>query len=253
MNAGLPSLDAPIADPAEVAAFLKTVPLAVDPKRFGGFVLGFPRRYLAVTPRADIVKHFALCESGASKPVTSALSPDGSLWKLSILCHERRLLFSRLAGSLLVHGLGIVEAEAFANSHGLVLDTFRLADLENRLSTADARREFQAFLERAASGDPAAVAKIEERAPVLPPNVRASLTARQDAHPKATHLRLECEDFPGLLYFASRAFASAGCEIEMAFVRTPGARADDEFYLTKDGGKLAEEDLRRIEASFARP
>ena len=52
----------PIEDPAEVQAFLRDLPLALD-RKFVTFVLGFPRKYLAGTPRTDIVKHYALMAS----------------------------------------------------------------------------------------------------------------------------------------------------------------------------------------------
>ena len=54
--------DLPISDPAEVQAFLRGLPLALD-HGFTRFVLGFPRKYLALTPRTEIVKHYGLMAS----------------------------------------------------------------------------------------------------------------------------------------------------------------------------------------------
>ena len=69
-------LQRPIVDPAEVAAFLRGLPLAMDPG-FTRFVLGFPRKYLAETPRAEVVKHYALAGSLGAKPVISSLARTG--------------------------------------------------------------------------------------------------------------------------------------------------------------------------------
>src|SRR6185503_7468285 len=141
------ALDLPIAAAGEVADFLKTVPLAVDRERFAAFVMGFPRRYLAATPRGAIVKHFGMMESRGDRPFVSALAREGELWKLELVCGDREFLFSRIAGSLTARGMGIVDAEAFANAQAFVLDTFRFQDAEGVLATTPSRREFQGFLE----------------------------------------------------------------------------------------------------------
>jgi UTP:GlnB (protein PII) uridylyltransferase len=240
------ALDLPIADPAEVVAFLRTLPVALDRDHFAAFVLGFPRRYLAQTPRAEIVKHYALSETGAGKPVTSALSADGGHWKLCILCRERSRLFTRLAGALSARGMSIVDAEAFANERGMVFDMFRFADPSGRLHDAGSRRELQRWLESAATGG-----EREAAVAAIPAGVAVSLATDQDLHPTATWVRVQCADFPGLLHRVSSAFSDAGCNIEMAFVRTPGQRADDEFYLTRDGGKVDEPALEQIRAALA--
>lgn len=245
MSHGDASLDLPIHDPAEVAAFLRTLPVVLDPQRFTSFVLGFPHRYLSSTPRSEIVKHYALVESAGGKTVASTLSRDGDLWKLCFVCQDRSRLFTRLAGALSARGMSIVDAEAFANERGMVFDMFRFADPSRALELAPERREMQSLLERAALGDEPEPVPVESPAGVL-----LAFTHNQSLHPTATWVRLQCPDFPGLLYRVSRAFSDAGCNIEMAFVRTPGARAVDEFYLTRGGAKVDEETMTRIEATL---
>src|SRR5207247_10300165 len=93
-------LGIPITDPAEVADFVRGLPLAMDPG-FAHFILGFPRRYLEETPRAEVVKHYALAGSLGAKPVISSLARvEAALWKLCVITRDRRLLLSRLAGGL---------------------------------------------------------------------------------------------------------------------------------------------------------
>ena len=70
----------PIADPAEIQAFLRGLPLALD-QEFTRFVLGFPRRYLTSTARQDIVKHYALRRSLGPKAVISSLAREDPHWK----------------------------------------------------------------------------------------------------------------------------------------------------------------------------
>jgi [protein-PII] uridylyltransferase len=233
------SLDLPIQDPAEVAAFLDSVPLAVDRQKFTRFVLGFPRRYLAARPRVEIVKHYALMESQGDRPVISALGRDADLWKVDLICHDRKFLFSRIAGSLSARGMNIVSAEAFANESEFVLDTFRFADPESALADLSGRRAFQELLEGIVVG------KVELE-PLLAPRLalhagerwRARVSFENDSHPAATKLTLESPDVFGLLYRVTRCLSDAGCNIETAYVRTPGGHAEDVFYLSKDGRRL---------------
>jgi [protein-PII] uridylyltransferase len=232
--------DLPIDDPAEVQAFLRGLPLLLD-RKFVDFVLGFPRKYLAGTPRTEIVKHYALMAGLGARPVISSLARDAGLWKLSLITRDRKALFSRIAGALSSAGMNIVSAEAFANATSVVLDTFRFSDDERRFEVDEARRRFQGFLEDAVVG------KVE-LAPLLRPRLESLLPAPGDtlgvqmddqSHPTATRLRLDSRDRFGLLYLVSRTISEAGHDIEMASVRTPGQRVQDEFYLTQDKRKLA--------------
>jgi [protein-PII] uridylyltransferase len=232
--------DLPIEDPAEVQAFLRDLPLALD-RKFVDFVLGFPRKYLAGTPRTEIVKHYGLMAGLGARPVISSLSRDGTLWKLALITRDRRFLFSRIAGALSSAGMNIVAAEAFANASEVVLDTFRFSDDERRFERDEERRRFQGFLEDAVVGKVELEPLLRPRLQRLEPAPAEKLDVHMDdqSHPTATLLRLDCRDRFGLLYLVSRAISAAGVDIEMASVRTPGARVHDEFYLTQGKQKLA--------------
>src|SRR5207245_873124 len=123
-----------------------------DGKVFGRFVLGFPRRYLEETPRAEVVKHYALAGSLGTRPVISSLARSDTLWKLCVITRDRRFLFSRIAGALSCSGMDIVAAEAFTNASALVLDTFRFRDDDGGFEESGPRRRFQVFLEEAVEG-----------------------------------------------------------------------------------------------------
>lgn len=241
--------DLPIADPAEVQAFLRGLPLALD-REFTRFVLGFPRKYLALTPRAEIVKHYGLMASLGTKAVISSLARDGEHWKLSLVTRDRKALFSRIAGTLTCHGMNITAAEAFANASAVVLDTFRFTDDERHFDEDAQRRTFQGFLEDAVEGKVALEPLLRERLGRLAPVPEAALAVEMDndSHPSATRVRLECRDRFGLLYVVSRCISEAGLDIEVASVQTAGARVHDEFYVTQAGGFLggqARDDLAR--------
>ena len=230
----------PIASPEEVDAFLRRLPLAVDRARFSELVLGFPRRYLETTPGAEVVRHFALMNSLGPRPLVSSLARDGESWRICVVARDRRFLFARLAGSLSCFGMNIVSAEAFANANSLVLDTFSCVDGDGHLDSPEQRRRFQAFLEDAVGGTVDLEAQIRTRLPGLGGVGAAPLELEWDdeAHPTATRLRVAGGDRLGLLYLMSRAFSEAGCNIEVAYVETPGGTVSDTFFLNRDGAKL---------------
>jgi len=224
----------PIRDEREVRAFLDRTPLAVDRERFTRFALGFPHRYLEATPPVEIVKHFALVESLGRRAAASALSREGDAYRLVVVAGDRRFLFSRIAGSLLVFGANVVAAEAFANTAKVVLDSFVATDASGTLEKPEERRRLQGFLEGVIEG------RIELSQQVAGPAALEGLTIQWDdaAHPETTLMRLVGRDALGLLYAVSRRLSEAGCDIEIAHVETPGGRVADSFYLTASGKKL---------------
>jgi [protein-PII] uridylyltransferase len=240
--------DLPIESPAEVQAFLRDLPLALD-RKFVDFVLGFPRKYLAGTPRTEIVKHYALMAGLGGRPVISSLAREAALWKLSLITRDRQFLFARIAGALSSAGMNIVAAEAFANASDVVLDTFRFADPDRRFDVDEERRRFQGFLEDAVVGKAELEPLLRPRLERLPGAPGETLDVRLDdeSHPSATRIRLDCRDRFGLLYLVSREISRAGADIEMATVQTPGERVHDEFYVTREKRRLdhaAQRDLR---------
>jgi [protein-PII] uridylyltransferase len=239
--------DLPVTDEREIKAFLDRLPLAVDRERFTRFVLGFPHHYLRHTPAVEVVRHFGLVQSLGPRAAVSSLAQDGALWRLVVVAADRRFLFARLAGSLTVFGANIVSAEAFANTEGIVLDTFSLADGGGRFASAEERRRFQGYLESVIVG------KVDlERE--LPPDSRRPKEAgallldwEDDAHPQASVLRVRGRDARGFLYAVSRALSDAGADIDLAHVATEDGEARDSFYLTENGGKLDTEAKARVE------
>jgi [protein-PII] uridylyltransferase len=232
-------MESPITNPAEVATFVRGLPLAMDPG-FAQFVLGFPRKYLEETPRAEVVKHHALAGSLGAKPVISSLARADALWKLCVITRDRRFLFSRIAGALSCFGMDIVAAEAFANASAIVLDTFRFRDDEGRFEDGALRRRFQVFLEEAVEGkadlDPLLKDRLERKD--LPPAAGFAVEMEDESRLDATRLRLSGPDRFGLLYLFSRRLSEAGADIALAAIDTDSGRVRDEFLLTRDGRAL---------------
>ena len=270
------SMESPITDPAEVAAFVRGLPLAMDPG-FARFVLGFPRRYLEETPRAEVVKHYALAGSLGAKPVISSLAPVGGsggtgkspqlkeraridsaraeadLWKLCVITRDRRFLFSRIAGALGCFGMDIVAAEAFANASAVVLDTFRFRDDERRFDDGALRRRFQVFLEEAVEGkadlEPLMKERLERKG--RPPVAGFAVEMEDEPRLDATRLRLHGPDRFGLLYLFSRRLSEGGADIALAAIETDSGQVRDEFLLTRDGHALGADGRADVERALA--
>jgi [protein-PII] uridylyltransferase len=242
----------PVTDPREIEGFARELPFAVGPD-FVGFVLGFPHRYLEATPRAEIVKHYGLMRSLGQKAVISSLAREERLWKLSLVARDRRYLFSRIAGALTCFGMNILAAEAFANANSLVLDTFHFSDPEASFEADGKRRSFQVFLEDAVEGKADLETRLRERlAQVRAPADGLTVTMEDDDRRGATRLVLSGHDRLGFLYLVSRALSEAGCNIELAYVDTPGGVVRDEFYLTRDGAPLDAQAQRELEQALRR-
>jgi UTP:GlnB (protein PII) uridylyltransferase len=238
--------DLPVTDEHEVRSFLDRLPLAVDRERFTRFVLGFPHHYLRNTSAVEVVRHFGLVQSLGQRAAVSSLAQEGSLWRLVVVAADRRFLFARLAGSLTVFGANIVSAEAFANTEGIVLDTFTLSDSGGRFASPEERRRFQGYLESVIVG------KVDLEA-ALPPESRRPLQGwaltldwEDEAHPVASVLRVRGRDARGLLYAISRGLSEADADIGLAHVATEGGEVRDSFYLTVGGGKLDESAKARV-------
>ncbi len=242
--------DLPVTDEREVRAFLDRSPLAVDRDHFARFVLGFPHHYLRGTPPIEIVRHFGLVQSLGKRAAVSSLAQEGELWRLVVVAADRRYLFARLAGSLTVFGANIVSAEAFANTQGIVLDTFSLADTGGRFAQTEERRRFQGYLESVIVGRVDLETELPEETRAVLLRATLVLDWEDDAHPTASVLRVRGRDGRGLLYAISRQLSEAGANIELAHVVTEAGEARDSFYLSVDGGRLGPEVKTRVERAL---
>lgn len=129
----------------------------------------------------------------------------------------------------------------------MVLDTFTSGLLEAQ----DRRRSFQALLESAIAGETELEPLLRARLPAFADRpLGRTLVFDDNAHPTATRLRLSAPNRMGLLYLVSHTLSSLGCNIEMAYVATPQGSVEDEFFVTRDGRKLMEDDHAAIRAAL---
>jgi [protein-PII] uridylyltransferase len=220
------------------------------------FLQGFPTRYLRTHSREEIDEHVALeQESRKRNGVAVHLKRDETAWRLTLIAPDRAGLFASAAGSLSSFGMNILRAEAFANRHGQVLDTFTFEDPHRNLDLNPPEVDrLRSVVERAISGKTDVRDLLRNRPKPQLPSRKARIASRVAfdgaASQTATLVEIVAEDRPGLLYDVASAMSASGANIEVVLIDTQAHKAIDVFYVTSAGGKLTEEKQQELETAL---
>ena len=225
----------------------------VLPEGAGEFLKGLPKRYLRIHTTEEIKIHHQMAEGLSRDPVQTLLRNHDHYWELMVLTHDRPSLFASLTGALTAWGMNIVAAEAFANSAGTVLDTFRFVDLFHTLDLNPPeqdrlRQSVHDVLTARKSLDELMRGRIRaEHRSAVGPQISTRIRFDDTSSSHSTLLELTASDRPGLLYQISSLLSEHRCNIEVAAIDTQGRKAIDVFYLTVNGNKLGSADKQAIE------
>lgn len=208
------------------------------------FIKGFPTRYLRARTAEEISAHTRLYQRSRPSGVAVELEPRDGSYKLTVVAQDRPALFASFAGAISSFGLNIVNAEAFSNSQGVILDTFTFTDPKRtfELNPPEADR-LRDLMGRIALGKTDARRLFRNRPGPRPERrvAEPQIQFDSEAHETATLIEIVAEDRIGLLYSLASVFSSNACNIDTVLIDTKGHRAIDVFYIAKDGRKLSPE------------
>ncbi|MBI4893106.1 MAG: HD domain-containing protein [Acidobacteria bacterium] len=215
------------------------------------FLEGLPQRYMWTHTAAEADTHAGLYDGAKERGAEVRLERRSGAWKVTLVAPDRPFLLASIAGTISSFGLNILKAEAFANRHGFVADSFAFTDPNRSLDLNPPEQErLRDLLKRVAVGQ-LRVEDLLKHRPVKPPPsrlgaVEATVSVDSEASTLATVLEVVAQDRPGLLYHLASAISRANCNIEVVLVDTEAHKALDVFHVTQDGRKLSEEEAEKL-------
>jgi len=198
--------------------------------------LGGEPRHPDRAPTFPSTEHLALLAAGEM-----VIRGEGSA--LVLVAPDRPGLFSRVAGVLSLHGLGVLSADAASGENGMALERFRVLPVRDEPIGWD---RIEDDLRRALEGRLAIRARLAQRADTYAssrplPATTARVLIDNDASSGATVVEVHAPDSIGVLYRITRALNELDIDIRTAKVQTLGDQVVDAFYVrTADGEKVTD-------------
>lgn len=210
----------------------------------------------SVPAAGDDHRHTRLAELiRSSDGVHVEHEPDGEFDLIRIASRDRRGLFSLIAGTLALHGLDVVGADAFTGRDGTAVDEFRILRVRGGSPNwAKVEHDLRGALDGTLDID----ARLEQRIrthvrsrralAAAPPTLEVLVT--NEASAATTMIDVRAPDGPAVLYRLSHALTAAGCDIRSAKVVTLGHEVVDVFYVERLEGQLPEETHRELRSQL---
>jgi [protein-PII] uridylyltransferase len=214
-------------------------------ERVSEYLEHLPSRYLSCYSWQETAHHIQMALSLTEHPLVTEWTYEKRTHATVTLCtRDRYGLFSRIAGSMLLSRLNVLEAQIHTWGNGIVLDAFRVEDptgeVERRLE------QFRKYLEGIYSGDlslKTLLAQHETSNGALQkvvPRVPAEVKINNQDSDFYTIVEVVGEDRLGILYELTRALTDHGCDIHFARISTLGNRIVDVFYVQDNLGEKLE-------------
>ena len=204
-----------------------------------------PARYLSCFPWEQIANHIQMARSLSEHALVTEWTREKETHAIITICtRDRYGLFSKIAGSMFISRLNVLEAQIHTWGNGIVLDTFRVEDatgeVERRLDQF--RRNLEGILKgevslrNLLSVEKKSNGALQKVVPRVHPEVKIN---NQDSD-FYTLVEVVGEDRLGILYELTRALTDHGCDIHFARISTLGNRIVDVFYVQDSLGEKLE-------------
>ncbi|NWF93561.1 MAG: [protein-PII] uridylyltransferase [Syntrophaceae bacterium] len=221
----------------------------LPPETFMEYVEHLPERYLSCYSTEEILHHIEMAHSMEKEPFLVEWKIEKELLAKVTLCTKDRYgLFSKIAGSMFLNRLSILEAQVHTWENGIALDTFWVEDrtggIEPRL------HQFKQDLEEILDGKVFLKDLLFKRNETygmkqkVIPRVRGEVKIDNHDSDFFTIVEVTGEDRLGILYEITQTLTEHGCNIYFARISTLGNRIVDVFYIQDTWGEKLEENGR---------
>ena len=231
-----------------------------------------PERYFMMHTVAEIVEHVRLfraflvsratSDEAALAPAIKWIAHPNSGHSEVLFCGwDRRELLARIAGSFSSAQVNILSADIFTRGDGLVLDIFRVGNMEMQAVTderdmAAVERRLQQALATEEFNFDADLAKAKKQrgfhlSQELDFPIR--ITIENKSHPVYTMVEIQAPDRLGFLHDILRGFGEVHAQIAFSRIATEKGAAIDSFYITDAEGKKLQDDasIKRLQRALA--
>jgi [protein-PII] uridylyltransferase len=220
---------------------------------FSEYAEHLPDRYLSCYPPEEIAHHIEMARSMESQPLLVEWEIEKQMWaKVTVCTKDRYGLFSKIAGSMFLNRMNILEAQIHTWGNGMALDTFWVEDL-----TKEIGRRLQQFgkdLGDILNGTATLKNLFVQRGEIngIPhkviPKVPADVKVDNQDSDFYTIVEVTGEDRLGILYEIAQALTDHGCNIHFARISTLGNRIVDVFYVQDTWGEkiLEKEEISQL-------
>ncbi|MFL6215698.1 MAG: [protein-PII] uridylyltransferase [Blastocatellia bacterium] len=223
-----------------------------------------PDRYQRANRPAQIARHLRLARRLDDETLVTdwQVAAGEQCTNLTVCARDRAGLLARIAGTLTAQGINILSADLNTREDGLVIDTFKVCEVQ---TAQPVRNEWHARVEKnlqaalagtydvasAVAGQLARVPRRAWRKSARKP-MRPSVRFDDEASALSTVIEVRAEDQPGLAYKIASAIAGLDFNITFAKITTEKSHALDVFYITDAlGQKLDAAGMQAVEQALS--
>jgi [protein-PII] uridylyltransferase len=225
---------------------IKKLKESLSPELFTEYAGHLPDRYLSCYSSEEISRHIEMARAMEKEPLLVEWEIEKGMRATVTVCTKDRYgLFSRIAGSMFLNRLNILEAQIHTWGNGVALDMFRVEDVTKEIERR--LQEFRKDLGDILNGTASLKTLFAQRKETngtpqkVIPRVPADVKVDNQDSDFYTIVEVTGEDRLGILYEMTQALTDHGCNIHFARISTLGNRIVDVFYIQDTWGEKIEE------------